>query len=150
MDLVLEAKNVQEMALKTYLEANASDELKMKIAISGKTLTGAWKYIMAEAKKQLNGKNGYLADEIVYGMCIHYFEEDSIKEKEQVETKGKVAVPTTSKPQKEAKKQEATKSTSKAEKPQEKAENTPKVEIKKKENSNKGYVQITLDDLFDI
>ena len=72
------------------------------------------------------------------------------KKSVKVEAKGKVAVPTTSKPQKEAKKQETIKSTSKAEKLQETAEKTPKVEIKKKENSNKGYVQITLDDLFDI
>lgn len=73
------------------------------------------------------------------------------KKSVKVEANGKVAVPTTtSKPKKEAKKQEAIKPTSIAEKPQEKAENTPKIEIKKKENSNKGYVQITLDDLFNI
>ena len=91
--LNLIAENKQEELVKTYLEANASEELAEKInngtlytkdgmpLTNKKTLVGFMKYACEEARKLApkGANSACVEDATVYGWAIHYFEEDSIE-----------------------------------------------------------------------
>lgn len=143
MDLILEAKTPEQVILKEYLDNNATDELKMKIAISGKTLSNAWDYIYSQARKLLNGRSGAIKDDIVFAWLIHYFEDEVFMEQEKTIKEEKTPIATV-KPK--------TKATTPKVESQAKVESKTqlKMEVKKNEQTNKGYVQITLNDLFDL
>ena len=74
-----------QTAIKDYLVANASPALIEKILNSKKNLGDCFNYILEEIKKEYIEKIGktnggyHVSDERVYGLAIHYFEEDSIK-----------------------------------------------------------------------
>lgn len=93
-------------ALLTYFVANASDSLKQRVAAGNKTISGAEQYITDEAKKRrTNGANCVaIADAEVYGMLMHYFEEDALN----CETPTPTAAPKPAKTAKPAKKKPAT------------------------------------------
>ncbi|MBR1608776.1 MAG: hypothetical protein IJ678_04080 [Kiritimatiellae bacterium] len=73
----LHAKNDTERRLLEYLEANASPALREKIAALPDRfgLDAAWRYIEGEARKKLASRSGYLADEVVFGWLVHYYED---------------------------------------------------------------------------
>lgn len=74
----LKAKNDTEKRLLDYLEANASDALKEKIAAlpeNGYNLDAAYRHIRDEARKKLNSGGGFIADEVVFGWLVHYYED---------------------------------------------------------------------------
>ena len=75
----LEAKTPTEKRLKEYLDANASDALREKIAAlpdGGRfDLASAMVYITDRARKHLQGKSGCIEDEVVYGWLVHYYED---------------------------------------------------------------------------
>jgi hypothetical protein len=75
----LEANNDTERRLLAYLEKNASDALKEKIAAlpEGKAynLGAAFRHIQDEARKLLHSKSGFVDDETVFGWLIHYYED---------------------------------------------------------------------------
>ena len=66
-------------SIKSYLDERAkSDEtFAASYAKPKKTIEGCCKYIVAEVKK--TGRHGF-ADEEIYGMAVHYYDEDDIKE----------------------------------------------------------------------
>lgn len=66
-------------SIKNYLDERAkSDEtFAATYAKPGKTLKGCCAYIEQEVKK--SGRCGF-ADEEIYGMAVHYYDEDDIKE----------------------------------------------------------------------
>ncbi len=68
-----------QKAIKTYLDERAkTDELFAKsYAKKGKTIKECCKYIMGEARKR--GTAVYMTDEEVYGLAVHYYDEDDIK-----------------------------------------------------------------------
>lgn len=74
-----------QTAIKDYLVANASPALTEKILNSKKNLGDCFNYILEEIKKEYIEKIGktnggyHVSDARVYGLAIHYFEEDSIK-----------------------------------------------------------------------
>lgn len=74
-----------QTAIKDYLVANASPALTEKILNSKKNLGDCFNFILEEIKKEYIEKIGktnggyHVSDERVYGLAIHYFEEDSIK-----------------------------------------------------------------------
>lgn len=76
-----------EKAIKAYLDARAEkDEVfAKKYQEGGKTIGGCCSYIISEVKKRSKGKDTVMGDDEVYGLAVHYFDEDSIKEE-----KGKV------------------------------------------------------------
>lgn len=78
----LKAVTPTEQRILDYLKQNASDVLTEKINAGAKTLAGALKYAKDQAQK-LNHKDGCVcvADDVVFGWIMHYFEEDSILEK---------------------------------------------------------------------
>ena len=93
MTLNLTAKGTEQEILKKYLEENASEVLAEKInngvrivkdgvtLISRKTLDGFMRYATEEARKQAEkgARSACIHSDVVFGWCIHYFEEDSIE-----------------------------------------------------------------------
>lgn len=75
----LEAKNDTEKRLLDYLEKNASDALREKIAAlpegGAYNLGAAFRHIQDEARKLLHSKSGFVDDETVFGWLIHYYED---------------------------------------------------------------------------
>ena len=71
--------NSFEQAIKTYLDNRAKeDELFEKTyAKPNKSVEECCKYILQEARKR--GNAVAMTDEEVYGMAVHYYDEDSIK-----------------------------------------------------------------------
>lgn len=71
--------NSFEQAIKTYLDNRAKeDELFAKTyAKPNKSVEECCKYILQEARKR--GTAVAMTDEEVYGMAVHYYDEDSIK-----------------------------------------------------------------------
>ena len=66
----------------------------------GKSISGMWKFIMSEAKKKAVSGYAVLSDDDVFGLAVHYFDEDSIIEKHEPPKKKKEA-------KKESKKEES-------------------------------------------
>ena len=73
----LEAKTPTERRLKEYLDENASEALREKIAALPDrfNLDAAWRFIQDEARKALKSKSGFLEDEVVFGWLVHYYED---------------------------------------------------------------------------
>lgn len=70
-----------QLALKSYLDEYASkdDLFAAKYANKNKTIAKCSAYIIGEAKKQKGSGNVVvLSDEVVYGMAVHYYEEDDV------------------------------------------------------------------------
>ena len=93
MTINLKTNCVEHNVLKEYLEENASELLAEKInngvrivkdgvtLISRKTLDGFMRYATEEARKQAEkgARSACIHSDVVFGWCIHYFEEDSIE-----------------------------------------------------------------------
>lgn len=96
-----------ERQILEYIDKNASEELRAKIEASDKSISDCVQYIASQVKER--AQNGCVActDEEVYGLAMHYFEEDTIEKCEEVVAEAKTSVE--EKPaakQKPAKKQE--------------------------------------------
>lgn len=75
----MEVSNGFKAVIKAYLDDRASnDELfAATYAKQGKSLDECCNYILSEVQK--SGQNGF-ADEEIYGMAVHYYDEDDIKD----------------------------------------------------------------------
>lgn len=75
----MEKQDSFKKAIQAYLDNRAkTDELFAKSYVKvGKTLDECCNYILGEAKKQ--GNAVAMSDEEVYGMAVHYYDEDDIK-----------------------------------------------------------------------
>ena len=92
-------------AIKAYLDEYATKDATFAVKYSkgDKTVEGCVRYITSELEKAAREERGSKmvicmapSREKVYGMAVHYFDEDSIKEcKEEPETKVAVAAPST-------------------------------------------------------
>lgn len=102
MELKLEAKTQFETIILEHLTQVVSEQLADKINGGKKTLDGCYRYIVSEAKKRQENGCAVMSSEEVFGLTIHYFEEDEIIE-EEVKTKAPTAVVSHSKPVKETK-----------------------------------------------
>lgn len=75
----LQAKSPTETRLKEYLDANASDALREKIAALPDgprfNLAAAFRFVTDEARKLLQSKSGCVEDEVVFGWLVHYYED---------------------------------------------------------------------------
>ena len=87
IQLNLKAENDCHQAIKNYLEENVSETLAYKInngvkvqkdgktLVNKKTLKQFWDYASKKAQAM---KTGYVANDVVFGWAIHYFEESDI------------------------------------------------------------------------
>ena len=70
----------EERIIAEYIEENASDVLVDKINSGNKGISDCWSYIYKQAENEAKGSKAIcLSDNVVFGLAIHYFEEDSIK-----------------------------------------------------------------------
>ena len=72
-----------EKVIAGWLEEIMDDELAALVDRKEYTLSEMGRFIMALAKKELNGRNGCLPDEVVYGFATDYYHESrkTIEEK---------------------------------------------------------------------
>lgn len=102
-----EELNATEQIIFDYVQVNASEVLKEKIEKSGKGIKDCLSYISSEVRNRAVNNCACVSDQEVFGMAMHYFEEDSIekgtvpKTEAKVETSKSVEKP---KPQKKEKK----------------------------------------------
>lgn len=82
----MEVSNGFKAVIKAYLDDRASnDELfAATYAKQGKSLDECCNYILSEVQK--SGQNGF-ADEEIYGMAVHYYDEDDIKDVKPINCK---------------------------------------------------------------
>lgn len=68
-----------EESIKTYLEQRAKEDslFAVSFAKTSKSITECCSYILGEARKR--GNAVAMSDEEVYGMAVHYYDEDDIK-----------------------------------------------------------------------
>lgn len=93
MELNLRANTPSEQKILEYLQNNASETLADKInngtpfekdgkpLLNKKTLAGFMKYACEEARKTVESgsSSACIEDSVVYGLAVHYFEEESIE-----------------------------------------------------------------------
>lgn len=74
-----------ELAIKAYLDERAEQDslFAQTYAKENKSIQECCQYIIGEAKKRTFSTNGgsmsAISDEEVYGMAVHYYDEDDIK-----------------------------------------------------------------------
>lgn len=73
----MKANNPTEKIILDYFEKNASEDLKKRAEKENKTIAGALRYASEQAQKQKVGNCACVADEIVFGWIMHYFEDES-------------------------------------------------------------------------
>ena len=71
-------KNDAEKAILEYLEKNASEELKQKMQSSDKDIADCLQFVADSVRKQAVNGCACVSDAEVFGLAVHYFEEDSI------------------------------------------------------------------------
>ena len=136
---VYDKNNSGEKGIYDYIIANCTNELFGKIKKQQKNISDAVQFVMDEISERARkvSENNYsslmLSDEEVFGIVIHYFEEESIEKATIGQVKNYVGKVAASKPKKNKTKTAKPKKTE------------PK-EIKPEEN-NVGYEQISLLDL---
>lgn len=72
-------KNLQQ-AIKTYLDnlATSDSQFAEKYKNPNKTIKECCQYIVGEVRRKTKGTTAVMSDEEVYGMAIHYYDEENI------------------------------------------------------------------------
>ena len=70
-----------EKAIKAFLDDKAGTDpaFAEKYRSEKKNITDCCKFIIAEVKKSCKGKEAACTDEYVYGLAMHYYDEENIK-----------------------------------------------------------------------
>lgn len=68
-------------------------DLKEKLENPKKSLKEMFNYIMSQAKQQARGRCVCLADDIVFGMAVHYYDEDNVEFNKDIEALVDVSKP---------------------------------------------------------
>ena len=79
MKTKLTASNAYEQAVLDYIESMDAPELIEKINAGDKGLSDCMSYVKSQARSKAVNGCAILTDQEVFGMAVHYFEEDSIK-----------------------------------------------------------------------
>lgn len=80
-----------EKAIAAHLVSIMDDELAALVERPDYTVKEMGGFVMAKARKELNSKSGYLADEVVYGFATDYYHatREEIKKNGQISTSSK-------------------------------------------------------------
>ena len=79
MKTKLTASNAYEQVVLNYIESLDAPELIEKINAGDKGLSDCMSYVKTQARSKAVNGCAVLTDQEVFGMAVHYFEEDSIK-----------------------------------------------------------------------
>ena len=119
-----------EEIIKKYLEERAKTDMSVALNLQkkNKSIKDCCAYIEKQALKKAKGtskmKAAHIADDVVFGWAVHYYDEDNLeKEEKQKETKNKAA----DKPTKVVTMKPTTTTTKTADKPQNEAKKPAKV-----------------------
>lgn len=143
--------NSAKTAIKSYLDSRAvNDELFAKsYAKENKSIDECFNYILSEAKKQ--GSAVAMTDEEVYGLAVHYYDEDNIKMNKvshaRVSTSVSASKLVLTEEEKEAARLEALKAYQAAEQKKLEEERKKKLEKKREKAAQQQEVQPSLFDL---
>ena len=92
---VLVAKGDFQNAILNYINSLEAPELFKKIVSGEKNISDCCDWIVEEMRRRESNGVAVASDKEVYGLAVHYFEEDSIKAGVHTsDKKVKVAVPT--------------------------------------------------------
>lgn len=71
--------NEQKVIL-DYLNERAKNDMTIALNLQkeGKSIKGCWDYIVSQARKAATGNCAMIADEVVFGWAVHYYDEDNI------------------------------------------------------------------------
>ena len=142
---IYDKENSAESVIYSYLLENCTQELFEKAKKQGKNIADAIQYVISEIKDKAKNNCYCTTSDEVFGLIIHYFEEESIeKENQKVLYKS-----TNTKPKAKAKtkaEEEEQEEPKPKKKPKAKAKKKQK-EVKETEPKNVGYEQISLLDL---
>ena len=77
--MIMEAPNDFKIVIKKYLDQRAANDEMFAVTYvkPGKSIDECCRYILGEANKR--GNAVFMSDEEVYGLAVHYFDEDNIK-----------------------------------------------------------------------
>ena len=76
---VLRAEGSFQSAILNYINSLNAPELMKKIADGEKNIADCCSYIISEMRKKAKNNVTVAEDQEVFGLAVHYFEEDSIK-----------------------------------------------------------------------
>lgn len=79
--VTLAAKNNFQELILAHLNTLTNPVVIAKINSCGKTLDGCQAFITGEMRKRQQGGCAIASDQEVYGLAVHYFQEDEIPEK---------------------------------------------------------------------
>lgn len=91
--------NAKEI-IKAHLEQMAAQDATFAARYhkEGKTLDNCWKYIVEQAQKAKEGNCACIADDVVFGWAVHYYQEDDVEPTQKPTPAVKVAAPSAPKP----------------------------------------------------
>lgn len=75
-----------EKIILDYLKKQCNEDIGLKNRFDEKYIKGCISYINEQARKQLKGSSGYIADEVVYKWARDYFVDEIFKNKPEVKT----------------------------------------------------------------
>jgi hypothetical protein len=75
-----------EKIILDYLKKQCNEDIGLKNRFDEKYIKGCISYINKQARKQIKGSSGYIADEVVYKWARDYFVDEIFKNKPEVKT----------------------------------------------------------------
>lgn len=75
-----------EKIILDYLKKQCNEDIGLKNRFDEKYIKGCISYINEQARKQIKGSSGYIADEVVYKWARDYFVDEIFKNKPEVKT----------------------------------------------------------------
>lgn len=91
MNLNLKANNEFQEAILEHLKSYDDPLLEEKIKTGGKDLAGCQTFIIKEARKKAHQNTAIMRDDEVFGLAVHFFEEDEIKQEKTSNNDVKIA-----------------------------------------------------------
>ena len=84
-----------EKIIKKYLAQRSltDDSVARNMKKPNKSIKGCCDYIKKKAKEAAKDNVAMIADEVVYGWAVHYFDEDNLQEDKKAVPTAKVIVP---------------------------------------------------------
>lgn len=82
--------------IKAHLDERAKSDPQFAVSYAkeNKSIEQCWSYIMGEARKRATGSSCYMTDQEVFGLAVHFYDEDDLEIK-SVKGKCKTSAKTT-------------------------------------------------------
>lgn len=90
LNAILATAKDEKEVIQKYLDEFSKEDPQVKEGLQNekKDINECWDFIVNKAKKELNGKNGFLNPNTVFGWAIHYYTEEKEKIDEELKLLG--------------------------------------------------------------